>query len=302
MGGVWRAMDKLRAIKFFCRTVETKSFTSAASVLDVPQSVLSKTISALEENLQFTLFNRTTRRVSLTEAGAAYYDCCRQIMVDIEEAEALGRNGAVQPTGTLHIGIHPVFQISLCRRMGEFLAANPGVNIELAHTNSIATLLEGGLDVMLRIGSITDSSFVARQLGSTYLLACASPGYLDQHGRPKHPQDLSGHRAIIPGRRDEDSFSQWTFSKGNEHEIVTVPVGVVLREGVGLAVTAIGGAGIAQMYDIAAHPFVEDGNLEVILRDWSCGSQPVYAVIPSRRNVPAKVRAFVEFARSLVLA
>src|SRR5258708_20099103 len=157
-------MDKLRAIKFFCRTVETKSFTSAASALDVPQSVLSKTISALEVHLQFTLFNRTTRRVSLTEAGGAYYDSCRQIMVDIEEAEALGRNGAVQPTGTLHIGIHPVFQISLCRRMGEFLAANPGVTIELAHTNSIATLPEGGLPLMFSIISFTTPTFVARHL------------------------------------------------------------------------------------------------------------------------------------------
>jgi LysR family transcriptional regulator for bpeEF and oprC len=238
----------------------------------------------------------------LTEAGGAYYDSCRQIMVDMEEAEALGRNGAVQPTGTVHIGIHPVFQISLCRRMGEFLAANPGVNIELAHTNSPATLLEEGLDVILRVGSIADSNFVARELGSTNIIACASPGYLDRHGRPKRPQDLSGHRAIIPGHRHGDTYARWTFSKGSEREVVSVPVSVVLREGVGLAVTAIGGVGIVQMYDIAAYPFVEDGDLEAILRDWSCGSQPVYAVIPSRRNVPAKVRAFVEFARSLVLA
>ena len=153
---------------------------------------------------------------------------------------------------------------------------------------------------MLRVGSIADSSFVARQLGSTHLIVCASPRYLDQHGRPKHPQDLTGHRAIIPGRRDEDSFTQWSFAKGNTREIVSVPVGVSLREGVGLAVTAIGGVGIVRMYDIAARPFVEDGDLEAVLPDWSCGFQPVYAVIPSRRNVPAKVRTFMEFARSLV--
>ena len=124
-------------------------------------------IAALEEDLQFTLLNRTTRRVSLTEAGAAYYDSCRQIIVEMEEAEALGRNGAMRPTGPLHVGIHPVFQISLCRRLGEFLAANPGVKIDLAHTNSPAALLEEGLDVMLRVGSIADSSFVARSAPST---------------------------------------------------------------------------------------------------------------------------------------
>ena len=295
-------MDKLRAMKFFCRAVETKSFTAAALSLDVPQSVLSKGIGALEAELRITLFNRSTRRLSLTEAGAAYYDCSRRIMLDVEEAETLARQGAVQPTGTLRIGIHPVFQISLCRRIGEFMAANPSVNVDIAHTNSPATLLEEGLDIVLRIGSVTDSNFVAWQLGTTELISCASPSYLGAHGRPEHPRDLNRHHAIIPGRRDEDSFAQWIFSKENERETVRVPVSVVLREGVGLAVTAVGGVGIARIYDIAAHPFIEDGGLEAILRDWSGGVQPVYAVIPSRRNVPAKVRAFMEFARSFVLA
>ena len=295
-------MDKLRAIKFFCRAVETKSFTSAANALDVPQSVLSKTIAALETDLQFTLFNRSTRRLALTEAGAAYYDRCRRIMVDLEEAEVLGRKGAVQPTGTLHVGIHPVFQISLCRRMGEFLASNPGVNVELAHTNSPAALLEQGLDVVLRVGTIADSSFVARPLGSTHIFTCASPRYLDLRGRPKHPQDLNGHRAIVPGYRHNDTYAKWTFTKGNQREIVTMPVAVVLREGVGLAVTAIAGVGFVQLYDIAARPFVDDGELEPILQDWSCGHQPVYAIVPGRRSMPAKVRVFIEFARSLVAA
>ena len=295
-------MDKLRAMKFFCRAVETKSFTAAALALDVPQSVLSKGIGALEAELRITLFNRSTRRLSLTEAGAAYYDCSRRIMLDIEEAETLARQGAVQPTGTLRIGIHPVFQISLCRRIGEFMAANPSVSVDIAHTNSPATLLEEGLDIVLRIGSVTDSNFVARQLGTTELISCASPSYLGAHGRPEHPRDLNRHHAIIPGRRDEDSFAQWIFSKENERETVRVPVSVLLREGVGLAVTAVGGVGIARIYDIAAQPFIEDGSLEVILRDWSGGVQPVYAVIPSRRNVPAKVRSFMEFARSFVLA
>src|SRR6202022_827549 len=133
---------------------------------------------------------------------------------------------------------------SLGRRMGEFLGANPRVNIELAHTNSPATLLEEGLDVLLRVGSIADSNFVARELGSTNIIACASPGYLDRHGRPKCPQDLSGHRAIIPGHRHGDTYARWTFSKGSEREVVRVPVSVVWREGVGLGVTAVGGVGV----------------------------------------------------------
>ena len=145
---------------------------------------MSKGIAALEAELQFTLFNRSTRRLALTEAGAHYYACCRQIMLDIEEAETVGRNGTVQPTGTVRIGIHPVFQISFCRRIGEFLSANPDVNAELVHTNSPSALLDDGLDVVLRVGSVTDTNFVVQKIGSVEAVVCASPDYLALHGRP----------------------------------------------------------------------------------------------------------------------
>jgi DNA-binding transcriptional LysR family regulator len=295
-------MDKLRAIKLFCKTAETKSFTAAARDLDVPQSVLSKTISALETDLQLKLFNRSTRQLSLTEAGASYYNRCKQILVDVDEAEALARHGTDQATGTLRIGIHPVFQISLCRRIGEFIAKTPNVNVEIRHTNSPASLVEVGLDVLLRVGAMKESALVARQLGSTALILCASPSYLQTHARPSHPRDLirQRHCAIIPNRHDEDSFARWIFSKGEEREVVKLPASVMLREGVGLGVAAVGGVGLVAMYDIAARPFFKDGSLEWILQDWSLGRQPVYAVTQSGGRVPAKVRAFVEFSRSLV--
>ena len=295
-------MDKLRAIKFFCRAVEAKSFTSAAHGLDVPPSVLSKTVSSLEAELRFTLFNRSTRRLSLTDAGTAYYEYCRQLMRDMEEAEALARDGTVQAAGTLRIGFHPAFRTFLCRRIGEFLAANPSVNVELAITNSPATLLDEGLDVVIRVGEIPNSSFVARELGWTILIPCAAPAYLDVWGRPSHPQELRQHRAIIPGRRDEDPFTRWAFSRNGEQEVVTVPVIAVVREGVGMVDGALAGLGLAQLYDVVANQYIVEGGLEPILKDWSYVRQPVYAVFPGRRNVPAKVRAFVEFARSLVLA
>src|ERR1700732_1782326 len=134
-------MDKLRAIKFFCRTVEMKSFTSAARMLNVPTSVVSKAVSTLEAELRFVLFNRSTRRLSVTEAGAEYYDRCQRILVDIEESEIAARQGVVQARGTLRVGIHPVFQISLSRRIHEFLTANPNITVEAGHTNSPGTVL-----------------------------------------------------------------------------------------------------------------------------------------------------------------
>ena len=294
-------MDKFRALKFFCRVVETKSFASASHALNVPPSVVSRVISALESELKCALFNRTTRKLSLTDGGAAYYERCRQLLIDLEEFDMIAREGSVKPAGTLRLGCHPSFRVLLGRKLGVFLASNRDVTVELVMTNSPTALLDDGLDVVLLIGKIANSSFIAKHLGWTSLLTCAASSYLDQHGRPIEPQALRDHRAVIPGRRDEEPFTRWTFLKGSARQTVTLPVSMMVRDGVGLTDATIGGAGVAQIYDIAAHHHLESGELERILTDWSSKRQPVCAVLPGRRNVPAKVRVFVEFARSLLL-
>lgn len=293
-------MDKLRAITLFCRAVEAGSFVAAARDLDVAPSVLSKAVSALEAELRVTLFNRSTRRLSLTEAGAGYYERCRQTLAGLEEADALARGGEARASGTLRLGIHPALRAALLQGLGRFLELHPEVVVETTVTNAPAALLDEGLDLVVVIGDLTDSQFVARRLGWTDLLTCASPDYLDARERPSHPRDLAAHRAVIPGRRDEVSFARWTFSRGTEFEEVNVPVIHVARDGVGIADAAAGGAGVAQIYDLSARPFVTVGALEIILPGWSCGRKPVQAVLPTRRNVPAKVRLFLEFAQSLL--
>jgi LysR family transcriptional regulator for bpeEF and oprC len=296
-------MDKFRAMTFFCRAVEMKSFASAANALEVPPSVVSRTISNLEAELNCTLFNRTTRRLSLTEAGSSYYERCRELLLELEQIEAFAREGTVRPTGFLRVGYHPALRNSLVRNLGDFLVPHTTLRIELTTTNSPAALLDDGLDLVLRIGPISDSTFVAKQLGFASLLTCAAPAYLDRVGRPAHPCDLREHRAIIPGRRDETSFTQWSFSTPRgESEVVEVPVGLVVRDGIGLADLATEGIGIAQIYDTNACYYVEDGRLEHLLGAWSSGRQPVYAILPSRRNVPAKVRVFLEFIQLLFTA
>jgi len=293
-------MDKLRAMKFFCRAVEAKSFAAAARDLDVAPSVLSKVISALEADVRFTLFNRSTRKLSLTEAGASYYERCRELLGAVEEAESVARAGAVQPTGTLRIGLHPAFRNSLLQELGDFLASNPEVNVETTLTNAPAALLEQGLDLVLLIGKLADSDLIARQLGTAALVICAAPAYLDRAGRPRRPRDLAAHRAIVPGRRDEALSVRWAFTRGKQRETVAVAPILVARDGIGLVDAAVGGVGIARVYDVAAARHLASGELERVLPDWSCGREPIHAVFPSRRNVPAKVRAFLEFTASFV--
>jgi DNA-binding transcriptional LysR family regulator len=293
-------MDKLRAIRFFCRVVEAKSYAAAGSLLNVQPSVVSRVIAGLETDLECRLFNRTTRRLALTQAGALYYERSRQLLLGLEEADTVARTGTTRPSGLLRVGYHPALRVVLLRQLGEYLTQNQGVDVELQVANTPSAVLDDGLDILVRVGRLADSSLVAKQLGWTSLVTCAAPSYLDQHGRPQHPADLREHHAIIPGRRDEHSFARWVFTRGGEREAVAVPVGVVVRDGVGVTDALLGQAGIAQVYDIAAAHHIAARELEPIVQDWSSGRQPIVAVLPSRKHIPAKVRSFISFTQRIV--
>ena len=197
-------MDKLRAMRFFCRSVEMKSFSAAAQSLDVVPSALSKVIAALERELGFALLNRSTRGLSMTDGGSAYYEQCRQILHDIEAAEAAGQGGAVRARGTLRIGFAPALRLPAMSGLGSFFDAHPEMRIETITTNSMSAVVEDGLDLLLHIGELRDSSLTARRIGWIQPVVCASPGYLAARGTPLHPSELIGHRGIVHARRDED--------------------------------------------------------------------------------------------------
>ena len=160
-------MDKLRAIKCFCRVAEAKSFAAAAHDLDVVPSVLSKTIASLERDIGFRLFNRTTRRVTLTEDGAQYYDRCKRLVVELEEAEVLTRKGTTRPVGRLLAGLHPSINRILMSRIDGFLAAYPDMVVETMLTSTASTLIEDKLDVLITLGVLADSSLGAQRIGVT---------------------------------------------------------------------------------------------------------------------------------------
>ncbi len=293
-------MDKLRALTFFSRTVETGSFAAAAQSLDVVPSALSKTVGALERELGFTLFNRSTRKLSLTVEGEAYYTRCRQVLAELEDAEAMARGGRVQAQGTLRVGMHPALRSVVFPEIGRLLESNPRMKVETFITNSPTALLDRGLDVVLCIGRLADSTLVARRVAWAQFVVCASPAYLRRWGEPKRPQDLARHRAIIYARPDEEPNTRWEFTRGKERQVVRVPVGMVVRDGVGLVDAGAGGGGVLRPYEFAARRHVAAGSLKVLMPDWSGTRHPVCAVSSSSRHVPAKVRAFLEFAQALV--
>lgn len=296
-------MDKLRALAFFCRTVETRSFAAAGQALDVVPSAVSKTIAALERELGFKLLSRSTRGLALTEEGAAYYDHCRTILQELDEAEALARRGRATPMGTLRIGMHPGLRALLLGALGAFLDRHRGLNVETTMTNSAPAVIDQGLDMVVRIGPLADSSLIARQIAWTTAIACASPAYLARWGIPLAPRDLERHSAIVYGRRDEESNTRWEFVHGDEREIVHVPVRLTVRDGIGLNDAVLGGCGIARPFEVSARSLLAAGRVQRVLPDWSSERYAVHVVLPPHsRTAPAKVRAFTDFLQQLMAA
>ena len=287
-------------MKFFCRVTEAKSFSAAAISLDVVPSALSKAVGALEQELGFALLNRSTRGLSLTEDGAAYYERCRQIMLDIDEAESTGRSGAARARGTLRVGMHPSLRFEMLTRLGAFLDREPDLKIETVITNSPAAVVEEGLDIVLHIGHLSDSSLIARRIGWTKSLVCASPAYLAAAGEPRHPEDLARHHAVIYARRDEDANTRWTFTRDGERCEVEVVVRAVVRDGVGVIDAVLGGCGIARPFELAARNGLKTGQLREVLADWSGERHAVHAVFPSRGGLrSAKVQHYVAYMDDL---
>jgi LysR family transcriptional regulator, regulator for bpeEF and oprC len=293
-------MDKLRAIKFFCRVAEVKSFAVAAHDLDVVPSVLSKTIASLEHDIAFRLFNRTTRRVSLTEDGARYYERCKRLVVEFEEAELSTRNGADRVVGRLSAGLHPSLHRVLLTRINEFLAMYPDISLETTTTGLVSTLIEDRLDVLIVLGDLPDSNFGVQKIGMTDFVLVATPDCLHRRGLPQIPTDLGNHTVIVSARRDNPSFVHWPLSRGNERETVYAPARMICREGAHMIEACLCGTGICRLVEVVARPFIANGDLKRVLPDWSFDPLPIRAVFPSRNSVPAKARAFVNFFRAIL--
>lgn len=288
-------MDKLRAMQFFCRVAEARSFAGAAKSMEVVPSAMSKVVAGLEQELGFRLMNRSTRGLSLTEEGAAYYEQCRQILQDIEEAEGAGRGGGAAPRGTLRIGMHPALRYLTMISMSRFLQEQPGLKVETVTTNSPVAITNEGVDIVLHIGSLVDSGLVARPLGWARTVVCAAPKYLVTAGEPRHPNDLAGHRALIYARRDEDPNTRWSFARSGVRCEVDVPVRLVSSDGIGLIDAILGGCGVARPFDVSVQHLLADGQLRALLQDWSGDRQPIFAVLPPQGRATPKVRVYLDF-------
>lgn len=288
------SLDEYRA---FSRVVEEGTFTAAAEVLGASKSFVSKQVSRLEDRLGVQLLNRTTRQVTVTEAGEQFYERVTSILVEVEDAEAQAAAVQYTPRGTLRVSIPMSFGLRyLSPLVAEFALDNPMVAFDIDLNDRKVDVVAEGFDVAVRIGQLADSSLIARKLAPFRLYTVASPEYLSQHGRPEHPSDLGDHDCLLYRNVSASMTHTWTFeSDDGRKESVRVTGRMLSNAGEASRDAAVAGLGVTRLPDFLCRDEIASGALVPLLGDWSYHSGAIWALFPHNRHVSATVRAFVDF-------
>jgi DNA-binding transcriptional LysR family regulator len=292
-------MDRLAAMETFVRVIESGSFSAAARLMRVGQPAVSKTVAQLEERLGVKLLARSTRGLTATEAGQNFYDRAKRLLEDADEADLAARGAGAGLTGRLRVSAAVTFaRLHIVPRLPEFLAAHPGLDIEVVLDDRDIDLVHEGIDVALRMGALADSALTARRIAQAPRLVVATPAYWRKAGLPLVPTDLLNHQHIAYSRGGGGEV--WSFRKGGEQSTVTLRgrMSFSAAEGVRAAVLADGGVAIGSRWMFSSE--LADGTLEAALIDWELPSTDLWAVLPAGRVATTKARTFIAFVERLL--
>jgi len=279
----------------FVRVVDAKGFSAAAPTLGLTPSAVSKLVSRLEARLGVRLLQRTTRALSLTADGEAFYAAARRIVGEIEALESEISDHRGTPHGLLRVTTSLAFSThQLAPMIGEFLARYPDIQLELMPTDRVVDIVEEGVDVAIRIGRLPDSSFMARKIGDDLRLVCAAPDYLATHAPPRRPEDLARHTCIVS--RDRAYLNRWHFRIDGQLREIAVGGRLAVSEGEAQMRLALQGLGIVRLTRLTVASAIKRGELVALLQDYA-GDEPVpiHAVYPHRKHLASKVTAFVDY-------
>jgi DNA-binding transcriptional LysR family regulator len=288
-------MDRFEAMRVFCSVVEAGSFVAAAERTGLSTTAVSRFVAQLETHLNVRLLNRTTRRMSPTEEGFAYFERCTQLLADLEEAEAGVAGEARRPRGRLRLTAPiALATLRLAPAFAEFGQAYPEITLDIVLSDNVADFAEEGLDLAIRVGRVGSDNLVARHIGDTALLVAAAPEYLARAGEPAHPGDLSRHACFTYSYAA--AGNQWHF-ENSDGKTAEVRVGgpVNANNGMLLAEMAAAGAGIVQAPCFVLAPLLAAGRLVRVLPEWTLRRLPIHVVYPTRRHLSAKVQAMTAF-------
>jgi DNA-binding transcriptional LysR family regulator len=288
-------MDLITSMRAFAQVAEQRSFTAAAERLGISRGMATRYVAQLEDHLGARLLHRTTRRVSLTEAGAAYFERCAQLLLDLDEAEAVASSHVAEARGTLRVTCALAFGVRyLAPLLGGYMEANPRVTVELSFNDRTVDLVEEGYDLAIRIGTLASSSLAARRLGGARLLVCASPSYWRRHGMPREPEDLARHQALH--YTYSSTSDEWRFADAaGKARPVRIRHRLRADNGEALLRAAVGGIGVVQLPSFLVHDAVARGELVVALEEFCSPALGIHAVYPARRLLAAKVRNFIDY-------
>jgi len=287
-------MDRLNSMQIFVEVAKAAGFSAAANKIGLSRAQVSKSVMQLEQHLGARLFNRTTRRISLTEVGKIYLERCIDILQDIDETEAMAGAQTQEARGRLTLSAPTSFGVLYLRRaIPAYLRQHPQVQISLNLADRFIDVVDEGFDIVIRIAELQDSSLIARRLAPCRRLLCASPAYLDQHGTPQVPQDLAIHHCLVYS--NELKPDTWHLQGPEGTESIKVNGPICADNGDILRAAAIEGLGVTLLPTFIIGPDLAAGRLRQVLADYCPPPISIHAVFPSRRYLSAKVRSFVDF-------
>lgn len=283
-------MNRWENIEAFVRVVECGSFSRAAELMAVSKSHISRQISGLENRLDAQLLNRTTRKVTLTEVGKAFYLRCNDILNTLEDAEQAVIDLQEKPRGRLRITVAGAFgEDFITPAAVDFMQRHPGLSIELEFTNRLVDLISEGYDLAIRAGTLKDSSLIARRIANRELLICGAPEYFERQGRPESIADLINHNCLL------GTLPTWRFREGSRNFDLKVEGNWRSNNGRALLHAARAGLGLTQLPTFYIRQDLDNGLLETVLDEFRPIDTAIYAVYPHNRHLSAKVRLFVNY-------
>ena len=292
-------MDRLAAMETFVYVVETGSFSAAARRLNIGQPAVSKAIAQLEARLAVRLLLRSTRGLTPTEAGLAFFERAKRAIEESDEADNAARGAASGLSGNLRICAAVTFgRLHIVPHLGPFLDQNPELNIDLMLDDRNINLVEEGVDLALRLGALSDSGLTARKIAECRRVVLGTPAYFAKHGEPTCPADLSEHQAIIYSL---GGSANGPFKKADEEQPVIINGRIRVSAAEGLRAAVLTDQGLALASEWMFAPELANGTVREAMRDWTLPNQDLWAVFPTGRMASAKARAFVEYVQGLLV-
>ena len=294
-------MDVFHSMQVFVSVIETGSFTKAAQALHLHRPAVSKTIQLLEQQLGGRLLNRTTRQVNLTPEGEAFYERCKSLLADVSETMSSLGNRPARLVGKLRVDM-PVSlaKLLIIPSLMDFQSLYPGIELTIGASDKPIDMLSEGVDCVVRMGELEDSSLIASSIGYLPMVTCAAPSYIERYGTPQSLADLGTHRAVNYFSGNNPRPIEWVFNVDGEVKAMRLESGIRVNDTEAFVASALAGFGLLQGLEISVRSHLQDGSLVQVLSDYGVPAKRVSILYPHRELLPPKVEVFIEWLKALM--